>query len=33
MWHQQTREEHLLDWTLYETFARIASEAPAAPAP
>ena len=33
MWHPQTLNEHRLDWTLYETFARIASEAPAAPAP
>ena len=33
MWHPQTLEEHRLDWTLYETFARIASEASAAPAP
>jgi predicted metal-dependent enzyme (double-stranded beta helix superfamily) len=33
MWHPQTLEEHRLDWTLYESFARIASEASAAPAP
>ena len=33
MWHPQTLEEHRLDWTLYENFARIASEAPTAPAP
>jgi predicted metal-dependent enzyme (double-stranded beta helix superfamily) len=33
MWHPQTLEEHRLDWTIYESFARIASEAPAAPAP
>jgi predicted metal-dependent enzyme (double-stranded beta helix superfamily) len=33
MWHPQTLEDHRLDWTLYENFARIASEAPAAPAP
>ena len=33
MWHPQTFEEHRLDWTLYEKFARIASEAPAAPTP
>jgi len=33
MWHPQTLEEHRLDWTLYESFARIASEAAAAPAP
>jgi predicted metal-dependent enzyme (double-stranded beta helix superfamily) len=32
MWHPQTLERHRLDWTLYEEFARIASEAPAAPA-
>ncbi len=32
MWHPQTLEEHQLDWTLYEQFARIASEASAAPA-
>jgi predicted metal-dependent enzyme (double-stranded beta helix superfamily) len=31
MWHPETLEEHQLDWTLYESFARIASEAPAAP--
>jgi predicted metal-dependent enzyme (double-stranded beta helix superfamily) len=33
MWHPQTLDEHRLDWTLYESFARIASEAPAAPGP
>jgi predicted metal-dependent enzyme (double-stranded beta helix superfamily) len=33
MWHPQTLEEHRLDWTLYENFARMASEASAAPAP
>jgi predicted metal-dependent enzyme (double-stranded beta helix superfamily) len=33
MWDPQTLEEHRLDWTLYEKFARVASEAPAAPAP
>ena len=33
MWHPQTLEEHRLDWALYENFARIASEASAAPAP
>jgi predicted metal-dependent enzyme (double-stranded beta helix superfamily) len=33
MWHPQTLEEHRLDWTLYESFTRIASDAPAAPAP
>lgn len=32
MWHPATLAEHPLDWTLYETFARIASSAPAAPA-
>jgi predicted metal-dependent enzyme (double-stranded beta helix superfamily) len=32
MWNPQTLEEHPLDWTLYESFARIASGAPAAPA-
>jgi predicted metal-dependent enzyme (double-stranded beta helix superfamily) len=32
MWHPQTLEEHRLDWTLYEQFARIASAAAAAPA-
>lgn len=32
MWHPQTLEEHRLDWALYEQFARIASEASAAPA-
>jgi hypothetical protein len=31
MWHPQTLEEHALDWTLYETFAQIASKAEAAP--
>jgi predicted metal-dependent enzyme (double-stranded beta helix superfamily) len=33
MWHPQTLQEHPLDWTLYESFARMASEAPTAPAP
>ena len=33
IWDPQTLEEHKLDWTLYEQFARIASAAPAAPAP
>ena len=32
MWHPETLAEHTLDWTLYESFARIASSAPAAPA-
>ncbi len=33
MWHPETLEEHALDWTLYENFARIASAAASAPAP
>lgn len=33
MWHPETLEEHALDWTLYENFARIASKAASAPAP
>jgi predicted metal-dependent enzyme (double-stranded beta helix superfamily) len=33
MWHPRTLEQHRLDWTLYEEFARIASEASAAPTP
>ena len=33
MWNPQTLEQHPLDWTLYETFARIASAAASAPAP
>jgi len=33
MWHPLTLEPHRLEWTLYESFARIASEAPGAPAP
>ncbi len=32
MWHPQTLEEHALDWTLYESFARMASSAASAPA-
>jgi len=31
MWHPQTREQHRLEWTLYADFARIASQAQAAP--
>jgi hypothetical protein len=31
MWNPQTLEEHALDWTLYETFAQIASKAAGAP--
>ena len=33
MWNPQTLEQHPLDWTLYETFARIASGAASAPSP
>ena len=33
MWNPATLEEHALDWTQYETFARIASQATGAPAP
>ena len=33
MWHPQTLEEHPLDWALYPEFARIATEAQAAPGP
>jgi hypothetical protein len=33
MWHPETLEERALDWTLHETFARIASKAASAPAP
>ena len=33
MWNPQTLEEHPLDWTQYETFARMASSAAGAPAP
>ena len=32
MWHPETREQCQLDWTRYAEFARIASEAPTAPA-
>lgn len=32
MWHPETREQYQLDWTRYAEFARIASEAPTAPA-
>ena len=31
MWNPETLEEHPLDWTLYETFARVASRAAGAP--
>ena len=31
MWNPATLEEHVLDWTLYETFARVASSAAGAP--
>ena len=33
MWNPETLEEHPLDWTQYETFARMASKAASAPAP
>src|SRR5262245_49776924 len=33
MWNPETLEEHPLDWTQYEVFARMASRAGAAPAP
>ena len=33
MWNPETLEEQPLDWTQYETFARIASNAAGAPAP
>jgi predicted metal-dependent enzyme (double-stranded beta helix superfamily) len=33
MWNPDTLEEHALDWTLYESFARAASAASGAPAP
>jgi predicted metal-dependent enzyme (double-stranded beta helix superfamily) len=33
MWHPQTLEVHPLDWAIYPEFARIATEAPSAPAP
>jgi predicted metal-dependent enzyme (double-stranded beta helix superfamily) len=32
MWNPETLEEHKLDWTLYERFAQIASNATGAPA-
>lgn len=32
MWDPDTLEEHALDWTLYERFARVASQASGAPA-
>jgi quercetin dioxygenase-like cupin family protein len=32
MWNPETLEEQALDWTLYESFARIASKAAGAPA-
>jgi predicted metal-dependent enzyme (double-stranded beta helix superfamily) len=32
MWNPETLEEHALDWTLYESFARAASNAAGAPA-
>ena len=32
MWNPETLEEHALDWSLYETFARVASKAASAPA-
>jgi len=31
MWDPETLEEHALDWTLYERFARVASAAASAP--
>ena len=31
MWNPETLEEHALDWTLYERFARVASDASGAP--
>ncbi|HZM43426.1 MAG TPA: cysteine dioxygenase family protein [Burkholderiales bacterium] len=31
MWNPETLEEHPLDWTQYETFARVASKAASAP--
>ena len=31
MWNPETLEEHPLDWTLYEKFARVASQVPGAP--
>jgi predicted metal-dependent enzyme (double-stranded beta helix superfamily) len=33
MWNPETLEEHALEWTQYEAFARIASKAASAPAP
>lgn len=33
MWNPETLEEHALEWTQYEAFARIASKASGAPAP
>ncbi len=33
MWHPETLEEHPLDFAVYDSFARLASQAPAAPAP
>lgn len=33
MWNPETLEEHALEWGQYETFARMASRAAAAPAP
>jgi predicted metal-dependent enzyme (double-stranded beta helix superfamily) len=33
MWNPETLEAHALDWTVYESFARMASSAAAAPAP
>ena len=33
MWNPETLEQHPLEWTQYETFARIASKAAGAPAP
>ena len=32
MWDPATLAEHALDWTVYETFARVASSAASAPA-
>jgi hypothetical protein len=31
MWNPESLEEHPLDWTLYQNFARMASSAAAAP--
>jgi predicted metal-dependent enzyme (double-stranded beta helix superfamily) len=31
MWDPQTLAEHALDWNTYQTFAKVASQAPAAP--